>query len=511
MELPPEVWTLVADSIDDGSTWKSWILVCRMFSDMNIEEKILKHSNPLWSLIKKFPDADWNWVGISQNPNTTYEIVIQNLDKPFDFATLASNLKFPVDFLYEAAWIYLNWNGLNPFDKMLFQFHYNIIEHIVSLSSNLWLTAPFVRNYRNLSWNMYKVTSNICPRTIDINESMMWDADGYYDNIHHEPLDDQFDKWSQSSSLIIDLFKANLGEEWNFNELSFNPVVDVEFLRACPDGDWNWNYLSFNEDICRMFLAFPDKPWNYEDLCTNSRLELSIILKYPDRPWNIDDFSSYGNISLKQVQDNNNFAWNYVKLLENPNISFNEFISEFEIIGNLLLVHRKTVGGDMWVFNNITYDILNTEFGISYLKKHHRSVICQNELVMHRRTDIITLLEYPISWELSYFSDCPDISWTKVDNNWDFENLSWNSFNKGYNFPTEEELYKHTEEDIEYYKKHKLDINPMYGLYRSLTNYRMNIYPNKLLSSSSCNLTNVFLNVSRSISDLARLIHSHTK
>jgi hypothetical protein len=35
--------------------------------------------NPLWYLVKKYPDKRWNWNSLSRNPNITMDIIKSNL------------------------------------------------------------------------------------------------------------------------------------------------------------------------------------------------------------------------------------------------------------------------------------------------------------------------------------------------------------------------------------------------------------------------------------------------
>ena len=39
-------------------------------------------TNIFWETVNDNPDKDWNWECLSENPNITWEIVIDNLDNP---------------------------------------------------------------------------------------------------------------------------------------------------------------------------------------------------------------------------------------------------------------------------------------------------------------------------------------------------------------------------------------------------------------------------------------------
>ena len=42
-------------------------------------------------IIEKYPDKQWNWKGISRNPNLTMEMIEKNPDKPWDWQLISQN------------------------------------------------------------------------------------------------------------------------------------------------------------------------------------------------------------------------------------------------------------------------------------------------------------------------------------------------------------------------------------------------------------------------------------
>ena len=58
--------------IQEGSTWKSWILVCYdiYYISLRFPEKKIKLCNHLWSLIQKFPDKP-ELISLQLNPPLT--------------------------------------------------------------------------------------------------------------------------------------------------------------------------------------------------------------------------------------------------------------------------------------------------------------------------------------------------------------------------------------------------------------------------------------------------------
>ena len=73
----------ISKHIDTGSTWKSWILVCREFASMNSKKQIHRFSNHITTLLSLYPAKPWDWYGLSCNPNITWDIVQANPEKPW--------------------------------------------------------------------------------------------------------------------------------------------------------------------------------------------------------------------------------------------------------------------------------------------------------------------------------------------------------------------------------------------------------------------------------------------
>lgn len=75
MNLPPEIWSTIAEAIDAGSDWKSFIFTCQLFSQFNNDKKIIHFANPLATLIKRLPNHDWDWLSIVNNPWMNDDII----------------------------------------------------------------------------------------------------------------------------------------------------------------------------------------------------------------------------------------------------------------------------------------------------------------------------------------------------------------------------------------------------------------------------------------------------
>ncbi len=52
---------------------------------------ISSNPNITWEIIQRYPGLSWKWSELSRNPNITWEIIQANLDKPWDWYFLSSN------------------------------------------------------------------------------------------------------------------------------------------------------------------------------------------------------------------------------------------------------------------------------------------------------------------------------------------------------------------------------------------------------------------------------------
>jgi hypothetical protein len=72
---------------------------------------------------------------------------------------------------------------------------------------------------------------------------------------------------------------------WSYGYLSFNPNITIEDMLRYPDKPWNWDYLSMNPNITMSDVEkYPDKPWDYEGLSMNEfsyRCRPPVNLNFP--------------------------------------------------------------------------------------------------------------------------------------------------------------------------------------------------------------------------------------
>lgn len=127
-------------------------------------------------------------------------------------------------------------------------------------------------------------------------------------------------------------------KDWDWDKLSENPNISMEFILKLSNKPWNWNYVSKNPNLTMdvidnldisMFnidwVYIAQKPLSmefierYMDKFSNSRCMYSIslnpnittdfIYKHIDKPWNWYGVSQNSGITMKDVENAPDLPW----------------------------------------------------------------------------------------------------------------------------------------------------------------------------------------------------------
>jgi hypothetical protein len=452
--LPPEIWTQVAEFIENGRDWKSFIFTCRMFYDMHGEPMLLKHANPLWSLILRHPDKPWNWSSVSMSPWTTFEIVSKYPRFPWQWQALMTHLVFPENFLSEAIEFMKTFPIHDENDYQTNLIAIKAVEYIEYISLNSKIPPKFIREYHDakfpapshvygIAWhniiscsiseaNDYTILTNpelvgdyeICTNHICLNDSISCET---FDTIDPDNLNFQY--LSSLKGLKLWFFEKHLYKNWDFHYLSHNKSVTVEFLEAAPDENWDWYVLSESPDIARMFRRFPKKLWNFELLSCNPELPWDIVRDNLELPWDHNLISHYMKLDMSIIREYSDFCWDFMELLQNINIDFDELIKEFHILNNGLIVHKCV--------DPMTLDeLIKIELNDPAIKEFEYTELYGPQWLISFRQMPMKLIEKysQIRWNYDCITVNPLLEWTfvdkHIDDNWDWNMLSMNGFGR---------------------------------------------------------------------------------
>jgi hypothetical protein len=384
--FPPEIWTHISTLIDDGSSLKAWNKTCNLFNTIG-NKRINEFVNPLWSLVKLFPNADWSKSDLSENPWTTSKILHANKSM-LDIKRAGQCIKLDKN-AYALLWTneFINASMRNttiPFD---------VVIRSVKLSPENWqdlsVSTPIKNIIQNKSrpWDWGYVA---------LNPSLTIDA------MKVLPITD-IQKLSLNKCITYELFAINVNREWNYDALSSNPSVDVRWIHLTGPRHWNFLRLSQSPHIVEMLEAYPDEHWDWELVSENKAINTYILTTLGHKPWFWNSVSAFAQIELDDV--------NHIPPLYNTGLLLNENLDIFKTLtlfkaGRVVFMSKKN-----------SYDCIGAE------------------QLLHRLPfglAVAWCLERKI--EFSYLSSHPKLDWNFVRMTpkikWNFEKISKNTFGR---------------------------------------------------------------------------------
>lgn len=177
---------------------------------------------------------------------------------------------------------------------------------------------------------------------------------------------------SQNNSISLNYIKDHLYFPWSYYYLSNNENVTLEFIIENKEKSWNWRQLSSkfsciisNNDSSYIINdkilngIYIDLPWDWYEMSKNPEITIHEILNY-GLPWDIEGILLNPNINLQTIltckklfYNNKTNSFNYIKERIDWNIfSFNKNINESEILSNINLPWNFTL------LRNIDHEII---------------------------------------------------------------------------------------------------------------------------------------------------------
>ena len=107
---------------------------------------------------------------------------------------------------------------------------------------------------------------------------------------------------------LVKLLELYPEKPWNWYRLSSNSNITWDIVEQNLDKPWNWDRLSRNPNITwDIVKQNPDKPWDWRGLSSNSNITWDIVEKTLDKPWD------WGGLSSN--------TFNYKKIPKLPKVS----------------------------------------------------------------------------------------------------------------------------------------------------------------------------------------------
>jgi hypothetical protein len=123
-------------------------------------------------------------------------------------------------------------------------------------------------------------------------------------------------------NFVVHLINRHPDWNWDWDAISNNPNIPLDFISQKIDEKWNWSRLSNNSNLTIEFiLNHDDKKWDMYNLSRNPNIDRE---KAPHLRWNFQGILSNPNTSLQQIEEYIKkipFNWCEIWLWTNPNVT----------------------------------------------------------------------------------------------------------------------------------------------------------------------------------------------
>jgi len=198
---------------------------------------IKNKTNVLSTLIKKFPDEDWDMEALSENPNITWDVVEYTINK---------------------RW---NWNKLSRYNP-------HITIEVIKKFIDFW------------DWNELSLNSYISYDVIEAFSDRPWN----WDNLsHNKCIKFEYPETIIRNSKIGMKILENHPEHINWELLSENPLLNFDIVEKYPKKPLNWEKLSLHKNLTNnIVIKNISFPWLWHAMIFNTKINIfKIREKFP--------------------------------------------------------------------------------------------------------------------------------------------------------------------------------------------------------------------------------------
>ena len=260
---------------------------------------VLGQSNLKVNIIKKllelFPDKPWDWELLTTNPNIDYDYIKDHPEFPWEMDKLHLNPTIPFKLLVE--------NNIIPENN-------DIID---AFGSSYNISLQDIKNNPDIHWDWkYGISynPNVTKEFIIENKNKDWDFLGV----------------SRNKNISIDFIIQYSRNELQFTEdelydcLSYNPNINIEYVKENIYKPWDWSELSKNKGITIRDIIdnnSEDFKWDWNFVCKNPNFQMRHLKIYRDTHWSLNHLSGNPNSDLKTIL-NNKDTIDFEELSNNP-------------------------------------------------------------------------------------------------------------------------------------------------------------------------------------------------
>lgn len=232
------------------------------------------------------------------------------------------------------------------------------------ISSNPNLSIKIIRKLKDiLDWNKITLNSSITEDDIINNPDLYWNwkiLSGNIKTVFYEENSRNIDNLIRNSMYknTIQLLNKLPEKNWNFNYLSYNTNLDLEFIKANKNKKWNLIVLSKNPVITFDFVRHNlDISWSFTGLSENPNITWEIISNHPEYKWYNYSVCKNPNLTWRIVYENrNNKLFENIGYLENNLFSHHPVLKIRNENKNKIKYISRILKVDIRLYN----DIINT-------------------------------------------------------------------------------------------------------------------------------------------------------
>ena len=401
------------------------------------QEGLSLNSSITLKLVLKYPEKDWHYgfLGLVNNESITWEDVKNNPQIKWDYNCLCSNKNITWEIFQENQHL-LNQNG-DSYDAL--SYNPNITLDLVLQNLDKEWNYKFI-----LRDNIESFSQIIGIPDNYISKGYVHTLNNLTIEIVLTNLDYDWNFDSLSIKFIQDN-ETNLKEypdfPWDFHKIT-DSIQSLELILANIDRDWDFKVLSgkVNEmnNLWDIVRAYPDKEWSYPILSRN-KPPLEIVYENPNKDWDYFwSLSKLSNISWVFIEDNMDKKWDFALLCQKNNIDWDVVIRNFEKFNCEKLYENPLLTWEIvkkhiqfpWDFGylskskSVTWDLVETNIDKDWcFHSFDDNPSISYQLFLDKKEQY--------GWDHFWYSANPNLSFEIVFKNlheeWDFEELSKNS------------------------------------------------------------------------------------
>ena len=249
-----------------------------------------------WAMVTDHPEIPWDYTGLTTQPWLTWDIVVNDLDKPWDFYVLSTRSDI-------ATWEIVSTHPALPWSWSA----------MCTKNLSVCKSIQHIQAHPDMPWDWYGLSQNTdiaTPEIIDRHFDLPWDWEGL----------------SLNTAITPEFIEAHIDQPWDWTELSMNPHINMDFVEKHIDKPWDWDELSTSSSLSWEFITrHLDKAWSFEAISKTVSLTPDILREYKDKdecPWDWEELSQNKSFGYEDFMTHEDLPWCLYGIAANPNLSF---------------------------------------------------------------------------------------------------------------------------------------------------------------------------------------------